>query len=346
MRASGALWAVAVLAAAAACSPWRLWFAWVAVSLAQSVDFTSGSAQPVADALIEYLHSSWERGASAGRPPLRIAEVASLEAAAALRREIDFRKPFVIRGGLHSTNAGSVWSAERLREAPLGDMVIDYFSDARQPNPVPDARGRMRDIIANITAGGAQKITTESVFRSFPALLGASDAVPQLEAIFGRWFRPSYLGSLLAVPIFMGRGQARQDGRTIATVRTDFHAEPIANVVCQISGSKRWQLALPSESAKLRPRISPDGRAYVMSAHAPDAEGLGRVQVYDFVLSAGDVLWLPTFTWHRVDYRDGDVAFGVSLFHFRPLDFLTRNPAFAVALIPNLIKEVLGMKSQ
>ena len=40
------------------------------------------------------------------------------------------------------------------------------------------------------------------------------------------------------------------------------------------------------------------------------------------------------------------VALSVSLFAFRPAPFVANNPLYAAALLPNLIKELLGLKMQ
>lgn len=54
------------------------------------------------------------------------------------------------------------------------------------------------------------------------------------------------------------------------------------------------------------------------------------------------VPWRPG----QVDYMANSTALTVSLFHFRPLDFVTNNPLFAAAVLPNLFKELLGWKKQ
>jgi hypothetical protein len=62
------------------------------------------------------------------------------------------------------------------------------------------------------------------------------------------------------------------------------------------------------------------------------------------VTHAGDLLWVPPWTWHRVEYIEDTVAIAASLFHFRPKEFVRNNPTFATLLIPNLVKEFLGTK--
>ena len=88
--------------------------------------------------------------------------------------------------------------------------------------------------------------------------------------------------------------------------------------------------------------------------------------------SPGDALFVPTWTWHRVDYTtatyagetdddssgrkkepsnntndDGNnVSIGASLFHFRVGDYVRRNPLFALLLVPAIVKEAMGISSQ
>ena len=63
-------------------------------------------------------------------------------------------------------------------------------------------------------------------------------------------------------------------------------------------------------------------------------------------MSPGDALWVPPWTWHRVDYGSGGLSVAASLFHFRPVDFVQRQPFFAFAIVPNLFKELVGWKTQ
>ena len=55
---------------------------------------------------------------------------------------------------------------------------------------------------------------------------------------------------------------------------------------------------------------------------------------------------LPPWTWHAVAYDSTDVAVAASLFHFVPSSFIRNQPAFAVAILPNLAKELVGVKTQ
>ena len=72
----------------------------------------------------------------------------------------------------------------------------------------------------------------------------------------------------------------------------------------------------------------------------------GMLPRYAVTTNPGDALWVPPWTWHRVDYGSGGLSVAASLFHFRPVDFVQRQPFFAFAIVPNMVKELLGWKTQ
>ena len=160
---------------------------------------------------------------------------------------------------------------------------------------------------------------------------------------------------------------------------TGLHCEPIANIAVQLAGYRQWTLVDPRYSWRLRPAISADGRSFYPSWITTDQ--LKTIPRYEVMTSPGDALFVPTWTWHRVDYRtdlseaeaaaaaavktddkfigrmkelsnnnangDGNnVSIGASLFHFRAGDYVRRNPLFALLLVPAIIKEAIGVSSQ
>lgn len=169
--------------------------------------------------------------------------------------------------------------------------------------------------------------------------------------IWGDHFRPEYMGLMLTVPVFLSRGPAGGarlgEAQPLAsTTRTDLHCEPIGNVVLQLSGSKRWTLVSADHHHLLKPAVSKDGRAYFNSMHDPlDPHALDHVPRYDVVTEAGDALWVPPWTWHRVKYLENVTALSASLFHIRPLEMLRNNPLYSAAVVPNIIKELVGFKT-
>jgi len=291
--------------------------------------------------LDSYVWDIWESSMPRqAQEPLKV-PVVTLEQ---LRKgfEVDLSKPLIVPGLLnHSSKAGSKAFDEILMDPPYSDLTIDYFTDARKFNLVPDGRACLKDIARNISQNRAYaKIGSEMVFRTYPELL---DFLPvkDLERICGRgYIDKSLIGNLLTMPIFMSHGHLGQ------STRTDLHCEPIANVVLQVRGSKRWILALPDQSKYLRPRISPDGRAYVYSSRSPSDKGIERIQRYSVVTNEGDTMFIPTWTWHRVDYLPGVTALSVSFFHVRPRGLVNRNPTYFLSTLPNMLKELFGIKKQ
>lgn len=265
--------------------------------------------------------------------PIPIPVVTSLD-----RTGIDFSRPFIFRGLLNGSDVLD-WGPDFFSAPPYGDVTVDFFPDARRVGTVPEGRAPLREIARNITAGGPQKFATEVVFRKFPDLL-ASANLSFFPKLFGFPLNVAAIGSTLTAPLFFARGS---NG---TTTRTDLHCEPIANVVLMVTGSKRWLLLPPSQSWQLDPRISPDGRAYIVSSLHPTHPRVSTLQRYEVIAEAGDVLWVPAWTWHRVDYLPGIASLSVGLFHFRPWDFLRHNPLFAATVIPNLLKEYAGLKAQ
>lgn len=145
--------------------------------------------------------------------------------------------------------------------------------------------------------------------------------------------------------------------KTLDNPVTGLHCEPIANVAVQLAGSRMWTLIGPEYSWSLRPAISTDGRSFYPSW----VDSLDHIPRYEFITHPGDAVFVPTWTWHRVDYvvrgvddhdNDNDdetgtgISIGASLFHFRAGDYWRRNPLFAVLLIPAILKEAAGVSTQ
>ena len=163
----------------------------------------------------------------------------------------------------------------------------------------------------------------------------------------------------------------------LSAPHTALHCEPIGNIAVQLSGEKLWTLIRPEYSKLLRPYIAPDGRAFFVSSlpitqiTRNGANDPKRIPYYQAVTEAGDALWVPTWTWHRVDYvastfspndhnhrptetnvpqdryeQSASIAIGASIFHFRPLDFVQNNPLFALLIVPAIVLELIGSKTQ
>ena len=55
---------------------------------------------------------------------------------------------------------------------------------------------------------------------------------------------------------------------------------------------------------------------------------------------------MPTWTWHRVDYLPNVTALSVSLFHVRAEQLAAAQPLLTAAMVPALLKELVGWKTQ
>ena len=305
---------------------------------------------------------------------------------------ISLSHPFIIRG-LSKDTVLSI--SDMTDDAVLKDVEIDYFSDARKQNTVPDSKGKLGEVVQMIYSGGVQKFGTQKIIHAAPHLIKRLvKANDWLETVFGKWrvglwqgVGSHWLSNLIvtgeerrqqcerswtariiykrrrslftpqppptcaslpifAVPVFMARGQANSNDLG-QTTRTDLHCEPIANMVYQTEGEKVWTLVDPVYSHLLNPTLAPDGRAYFYSMlDALDSNSMNHVPRYEIKTIAGDIMYVPSWTWHRVEYLPDVTAVSVSLFEFAPREFVFNNPLYAATLIPNLIKEAVGLKTQ
>ena len=261
---------------------------------------------------------------------------------------LDLRRPFVIRGAAPTNN----FTTEALTKPPLGDVVVDYFYDAsRRRHLVPDARAKLSKVVRNISRGRPHKIGSQRVLSRegcCPTTEALEAALARLAPrcsvgdVVGRWRLSAAAldARLLTVPLFVSGG-----GGDERPTYTDLHSEPIASMAIQIEGSKDWTLVPAADSASLRPAASPDGRAYFYSRL--DDGALARLPRLAVTTWPGDALWVPPWTWHAVSYAPAaGVSVAASLFHFRPWAFVAAQPYFAAAVLPNLAKEIFGIKTQ
>lgn len=301
-------------------------------------------------------------------------------------------RPLLLRG---------LWSAEDLARpdrrlsleglASHPDLValpVPYYADASEfgySALSPGGVAPLGEVVRNVTVrGGRQKLGTQVPVASHPDLIKeVSPPGGVLTKLFGDRFRPrdvvgsgprGVLPASTTVPVFLANSRTAPGGGGGGHLRTDLHCEPIGNVAVQLAGAKAWTLVPPSETAFLRPSVSRRGRAFFYSNLLPgeaDSAALARagVDCYEVTTGPGDALWVPPWTWHRVDYRDpplpaaaeagaedeeegrgrergGGASLAASLFHFRPMEFFRNNPLFAMLVIPNLIKELMGRKTE
>ena len=310
-------------------------------------------------------------------------------------------KPLLLKGLWNVDDLRSN-TTRRLSEAGLlqEELDIPYFQDARVIGALsPNGKAPVKDIVANITMHGApHKIGTQFLVQTYPELIQEVAPVDIVTHLFGDHFQPQHVVGLLGlpflpasttVPLFVAGSQLPRDKKddndqrssqttpesddttTVAAEPfTGLHCEPIGNVAVQLEGEKQWTLVSPEYSLMIRPSASKDGRAFFVSGLTSDNE-LEVIPRYYATTHAGDALWVPTWTWHRVDYRmsrkdekdsSGErgrqtnenmpqvkttrISIGASLFHLRPLELLGNNPLFAVLVIPNLVKEIFRFNTQ
>ena len=257
----------------------------------------------------------------------------------------DRSRPFIVRGLLNSTGSALLSDYSWLLNDPVGSLEVDYFTNASvRDGLVPDGRASLHEIVSGIIAGGPAKIGTEVIFRTFPHLLDELRVSDLATPLLGgnEHIDASRIGLMLTVPVFMATGK---EGLPI---RTDLHCEPIGNLVLQLGGRKRWTLVPPSQSRLLKPSLSSDGRAYFVSKLPTEnpEETLAHVRRWVVDTDTGDAVYVPTWTWHRVDYLPGVTALSASLFHVRTEQIVGNNPLFAGLVVPNMLKELVGWKTQ
>jgi len=257
-------------------------------------------------------------------------------------------------------------------------LQIPYFSDASVNSLTPNHKGSVRDIVYNITMGKSHKIGTQLILEEYPDSIREVAPLNIVNDLFGNYFSSDrLLGSgpwnlfpaITTVPVFIAHSFNGDDGNSKSqpicssvdhnicrnkTVKlegngnesfTPLHCEPIGNIAVQLSGQKKWTLVQPEYSFQIKPGLAPDGRAFFASwGNESDYE---NVPTYSAITAAGDAIWVPPWTWHQVNYIESDeIAIGASLFHFRILDFIQNNALFAFAVVPPILKELLGFNTQ
>jgi hypothetical protein len=275
---------------------------------------------------------------------------------------MDWRKrPLLLKGLWTKKELSNSTRRLSLQGLLQENLTIPYFTDARvQGALTPNDRAPVREVVANITLGAPHKIGTQFVVQTYPELIQEVAPVDLVTELFGDYFTPeavkgtgpfNFLPALTTVPLFIANGKQaaetlaaeKDDKRVSAQPYTALHCEPIGNIAVQLSGRKQWTLIRPEFSYLIQPSTSPDGRAF----YASWASTYTNVPTYRAVTAAGDAIWVPTWTWHRVDYMESDdIAIGGSLFHFRALDFVSNNPLFAVLIVPSLFLELVGYNTQ
>ena len=271
-----------------------------------------------------------------------------------------------------------------MNDAQLSNVLLpNYFSDATKSGYdalVPDVTTEitLSNFVQGIVSGETPnaKIGTQVIIENIPELRDEIMPTSIAKELFGwstyledakegmkKWMKEDGIGSWLidkllpptsCYPVFIAsnKKQIDADGNNDHP-RTDLHMEPIGNMAAQLHGTRVWTLVPTKYSALLRPTVSKD-RGYFYSNLDPSKldNRLRRVPVvYKCTTKRGDVLWVPPWTWHRVDYTDENskaesteerLSIGASIFHFFPILYIQTNPLFSILIVPNLIHELLG----
>jgi len=284
----------------------------------------------------------------------------------------------------------NVWSSESLnsserRLTPNGILndeelasvqLPNYFSDATKSGYnalVPDVVNQtsLSQFVQGILSGETPnaKIGTQVIIEQIPELkdeiipssLAKSlfnwntyleDIKERIKKWTGEWIE-KILPPMSYFPVFIASNHQSDDDEVGTHPRTDLHMEPIGNIASQLHGTRQWILVPTKWSALLWPTVSKH-RGYFYANIDPSqlTERLSHVPVvYNCTTGRGDILWIPPWMWHRVDYNSNDdeaetaedkLSIGASVFHFFPTLFVKTNPLFSWLILPLLIQEILG----
>ena len=262
-------------------------------------------------------------------------------------KDIDFSRPFLVR----NLSTGVVLQEQDFLSSPLKDIEIEYYSDSTKLNAwSPDAYGKVGDVVKSITSGGKMKFLTQKIVEGYPQLVvDFIDRNPWVVPVFGEkrvegWKKRD---TFVRTPIFMAKGRTTEGLQ--GSVRTDCHAEPASNLALQTIGRKKWTLVEARHSHLLRPRISMSNTPYCISQiDMLDEKSFWHVPRYEIETVAGDALYLPAWTWHRVQYIPEIVSSHMSFFEPIRNEFLFNKPLLTVAALPLLAKRtfklIFGLK--
>ena len=114
------------------------------------------------------------------------------------------------------------------------NLVIPYFTNATMKDDAltPDAQARVKDIMANISRGGPQKIGTQLLVQAFPELISEVAPTDILTTLYGDYFQSHHVRgrgpfglfpALTTVPVFVASGSVSSSSSSRA--EQDNHIE-------------------------------------------------------------------------------------------------------------------------
>lgn len=207
------------------------------------------------------------------------------------RRYIDRNRPVVIRGARHCRDAAIFdWSGDVLRrafgsrEVPIIESDSPYLSYERNVSPMPFDRFIERLSNADDSAYLYYKNSTELL----PPGLDDSERLTELAA----YMRLSVMRNLWI---------------SGADLTVGLHFDPAENLNIQLRGRKRFTLHPPGIGRFYpMPMFSQSGHVSRVFREGPtlDAARFPRFDPsssIEVMLEEGDILYLPTYWWHRVE---------------------------------------------
>ncbi|MFF0452878.1 cupin-like domain-containing protein [Nocardia africana] len=250
--------------------------------------------------------------------------------------------PVVIEGVAEKWAAVGKWTADHLEQRAGEQQVTAFVTDESLQGTV------LQQINKKVTTSFGEVVRhIFGVHRSDPALSyylrvePGSAVYEELASDFeipdtGRAFNPAWTG------IWMG-----QRGNS-----TPFHNDQWHGLLFQISGHKRYTMVHPFDAPRLQQDWPPEARYDLSHAEvlAEDAPVLRELeQVYQGVLSPGEVLYVPPFWMHQVvTLDDGNISMPIrfdtsqspdlSLFQFSQRSSLRNLTNQPVSDVPTIVE--------
>lgn len=127
------------------------------------------------------------------------------------------------------------------------------------------------------------------------------------------------------------------------------HSEMGLNLNIQIWGKKRWTIFAPKDGYRVNPVV--DHCMYVRSNEYQSGAALREselgLELWDCTLEPGDVLYCPSFFWHRVETVE--TSFSVAL-KWNAVSSLWRHPFYSMFVLtsrnPSLFEKFLKFKTR
>jgi hypothetical protein len=211
-------------------------------------------------------------------------------------------KPIILTGAMKGWAAEEKWTFDWFATKYADVKVpVEWLRYNARPGGGVERIGKvremtMREYVGSLKNQGAEEpgyLIGNDMFRILPELLG--------DVRFNEYAVQRRLTEQL---FFMGPRGAF----------TQLHLDRAHNLHAVMVGRKQWQLYAPGREVDLKPATLAHPWS-VMSAHdlAPhggraDQLPNGQVPDYDFVLEAGEILYLPYGWWHRVHTLEDSIA--------------------------------------